>query len=154
VRLNRSFFVRRTEGGVMTKSLALTLAVFLGAAAIHASADWPQWQRPDRNRISKELSDQAGYASAIAADVQGVRTYMTLTANAGVGVRASDGKLMFRFPRSVMAGCMCAIRTRCSSTTSRPPHDEATGRRHQRGPLSAGAAGNLTRRRDLAETRT
>lgn len=48
---------------------------------------------------SKELSDEAGYSSAIVADVQGVRTYMTLTAEAGVGVRASDGKLMWRHTR-------------------------------------------------------
>jgi outer membrane protein assembly factor BamB len=46
---------------------------------------------------SKELSDQAGYSSIVAADVQGVRTYMTMTADAGVGVRASDGKLMWRY---------------------------------------------------------
>jgi hypothetical protein len=49
---------------------------------------------------AKELSDEAGYSSIIAADVQGVRTYMTFTATAGVGVRASDGKLMFRYPRA------------------------------------------------------
>jgi len=49
---------------------------------------------------TKELSDSAGYSSVIAADVQGVRTYMTFTSAAGVGVRASDGKLMFRYPRS------------------------------------------------------
>jgi len=47
---------------------------------------------------SKELSEAAGYSSAIVADVGGVRTYMTFTAGAGVGVRASDGKLMFRYP--------------------------------------------------------
>ena len=47
---------------------------------------------------AKELSDPAGYSSIVAADVQGVRTYMTFTATAGVGVRASDGKLMFRYP--------------------------------------------------------
>ena len=47
---------------------------------------------------SKELSDEAGYASPIAADVQGVRVIMTLTGEAGVGVRASDGKLMWRHP--------------------------------------------------------
>jgi outer membrane protein assembly factor BamB len=47
---------------------------------------------------AKELSDPAGYSSIIAADVQGVRTYMTFTATAGVGVRASDGKLMFSYP--------------------------------------------------------
>ena len=48
---------------------------------------------------SKELSDEPGYASAIAADVQGVRTIMTLTGEAAVGVRASDGRLMWRYPR-------------------------------------------------------
>ena len=46
--------------------------------------------------VAKELSDEAGYASAIVADVQGVRTVMTFTAEAGIGVRASDGKLMWR----------------------------------------------------------
>ena len=49
---------------------------------------------------SKELSDTAGYSSIVAADVQGVRTYMTFTASAGVGVRASDGKVMFRYPKA------------------------------------------------------
>ena len=45
---------------------------------------------------SRDLSDEAGYASAIVADVQGVRTIITYTAEAGVGVRMSDGKLMWR----------------------------------------------------------
>jgi outer membrane protein assembly factor BamB len=48
---------------------------------------------------TRELHDEAGYASAIAADVGGVRTIMTLTGEAGVGVRASDGKLMWRYQR-------------------------------------------------------
>lgn len=47
---------------------------------------------------SKGLSDQAGYGSAIVADVGGVRTLMTFTSEAGVGVRASDGKLMWKYP--------------------------------------------------------
>jgi hypothetical protein len=46
---------------------------------------------------SQELDDEAGYSSPIVADVHGVRTYMTLTSGAGVGVRASDGKLMWRY---------------------------------------------------------
>ena len=46
---------------------------------------------------SQGLSDKAGYSSVIAADVQGVRTLMTITANAGVGIRASDGKLMWKY---------------------------------------------------------
>lgn len=49
---------------------------------------------------SKDLSDPAGYSSPIVADVGGVRTYMTFTAAAGVGVRASDGKLMFSYPNA------------------------------------------------------
>jgi outer membrane protein assembly factor BamB len=49
---------------------------------------------------TKELSDPAGYSSPIVADVQGVRSYMTFTAGAGVGVRASDGKLMWRYDRA------------------------------------------------------
>lgn len=49
---------------------------------------------------ASDLSDPAGYSSAIVADVQGVRTYLTFTAAAGVGVRASDGKLMFRYERA------------------------------------------------------
>jgi outer membrane protein assembly factor BamB len=49
---------------------------------------------------ASDLSDPAGYSSAIVADVQGVRTYLTFTAGAGVGVRASDGKLMFRYDRA------------------------------------------------------
>ena len=46
---------------------------------------------------SKELSDPAGYSSCIATDVGGVRCIATLTGRAGVGVRASDGKLMWRY---------------------------------------------------------
>jgi hypothetical protein len=49
---------------------------------------------------AKELSAPAGYSSPIAADVQGVRMYLTFTANAGVGVRASDGKLLFSYDRA------------------------------------------------------
>jgi outer membrane protein assembly factor BamB len=49
---------------------------------------------------AKELNDPAGYSSAIVADIGGVRTYLTFTSAAGVGVRASDGKLMFRYARA------------------------------------------------------
>jgi outer membrane protein assembly factor BamB len=48
---------------------------------------------------AKELSDQAGYSSIIAADVGGVRSYMTFTSTAAIGVRASDGKLMWSYPK-------------------------------------------------------
>ena len=61
----------------------------------------PAWRRSTDDRqdvwTTKDMSEDAGYASPIVADVQGVRTIMTLTADAGVGVRASDGKLMWRY---------------------------------------------------------
>ena len=46
---------------------------------------------------SKDLNDGAGYSSCVVEDIQGIRTIMTITAKAGVGVRASDGKLMWRY---------------------------------------------------------
>jgi outer membrane protein assembly factor BamB len=49
--------------------------------------------------VATELSDEAGYASPVAATVQGVRAIVTLTGQAGVGVRASDGRLMWRYTR-------------------------------------------------------
>jgi outer membrane protein assembly factor BamB len=48
---------------------------------------------------TKELSDDAGYASAVVVEVDGVRAYTTFTSSAAVGVRASDGKLMWRYPQ-------------------------------------------------------
>ena len=50
--------------------------------------------------IASELSDPAAYSSCIVADVQGVRTLMTLTSQSGVGVRAKDGKLMWRYTKA------------------------------------------------------
>jgi outer membrane protein assembly factor BamB len=46
---------------------------------------------------ARELDDEAAYVSAVAADVGGVRTIMTMTAESAIGVRASDGKLMWRY---------------------------------------------------------
>ena len=48
---------------------------------------------------TKELSDEAGYSSCIVSDIGGVRTIIGFTGRAGVGVRASDGKLMWRYER-------------------------------------------------------
>jgi outer membrane protein assembly factor BamB len=48
---------------------------------------------------TNELSDEAGYSSCLAVDIQGVRTIVGFTGNAGVGVRAADGKLMWRYEK-------------------------------------------------------
>jgi outer membrane protein assembly factor BamB len=54
-----------------------------------------------------QLSDEAGYASCVIADVHNVRTIMNLTADAGVGVRASDGKLMWRYEKAANGTANC-----------------------------------------------
>ncbi|MGE0128770.1 MAG: PQQ-binding-like beta-propeller repeat protein [Blastocatellales bacterium] len=59
----------------------------------------------------KDLSEEAGYSSAIAADVGGVRTIMNFTSRTAVGVRANDGKLMWRHssPANGTANCTTPI---------------------------------------------
>jgi outer membrane protein assembly factor BamB len=57
---------------------------------------------------TKDLSDDAGYSSCIAADIQGVHTIIGFTARAGVGVRASDGKLMWRYEPASNRTANCA----------------------------------------------
>jgi outer membrane protein assembly factor BamB len=49
---------------------------------------------------TKELTTQAGYASNIIAEVGGVRSYVNFTSTAAVGVRASDGKLMWSYNKA------------------------------------------------------
>jgi outer membrane protein assembly factor BamB len=49
---------------------------------------------------AKELNDEAGYASLVVVDVQGIRAYTTFLASAAVGVRASDGKVMWKYPQA------------------------------------------------------
>ncbi len=58
-----------------------------------------------------DLSDPAGYSSAVAADVGGVRCYMNFTSKAGVGVRASDGKLLWSYanPANRVANCTTPV---------------------------------------------
>ena len=60
---------------------------------------------------SKDLSDKAAYSSCIAADVGGVRTIMNFTSKAAVGVRANDGKLMWRYDKVAngVANCTTPI---------------------------------------------
>ena len=48
---------------------------------------------------SQDLSDDAGYSSCVLGEVGGVQVVVNLTARAGVGVRAADGKLMWRYDK-------------------------------------------------------
>lgn len=56
---------------------------------------------------TSDLSDGAAYSSCIAANVGGVRTIMNFTARSAVGVRASDGKLMWRYDRAANGTANC-----------------------------------------------
>jgi outer membrane protein assembly factor BamB len=56
---------------------------------------------------ARELTDEAGYASCIVADVGGVRTIMNLMSEAGVGVRANDGKLLWRYEKAANGTANC-----------------------------------------------
>src|SRR6185295_5022720 len=64
----------------------------IGVAALDKMTGKTVW-------TTQGLRDQSAYSSIIAADVQGVRTLMTFTATAAIGVRALDGKVMFRYPK-------------------------------------------------------
>lgn len=55
----------------------------------------------------KELSDEAGYSSCVIADVHKVPTIMNFTSAAGVGVRATDGKLMWRYEKAANRTANC-----------------------------------------------
>ncbi len=57
---------------------------------------------------AKDISEEAGYSSAIAADVGGVRTIMNFTSRSAVSVRASDGKLMWRNSSAANGTANCA----------------------------------------------
>jgi len=46
---------------------------------------------------ARELNDDAGYASAVVVEAEGVRAYTTFMASEAVGVRASDGKVLWRY---------------------------------------------------------
>lgn len=46
---------------------------------------------------TKDLSDPAAYSSAVIAELHGVRTIMQVTSRAAVGVRADDGRLLWRY---------------------------------------------------------
>ncbi len=49
--------------------------------------------------IWKSESDEPGYSSPVIAQVGGVKQYVLLTGEAGIGLRASDGKLLWRYSK-------------------------------------------------------
>jgi outer membrane protein assembly factor BamB len=60
-----------------------------GAVALDAKTGDTVWR-------CRDLTDDAGYSSFVVAEVGGVRQYVTQTSVKGIGVRANDGKLLWR----------------------------------------------------------
>lgn len=60
---------------------------------------------------SKDFSDEAAYSSPIVVDVGGVRTILNFTSQSAIGVRANDGKLMWRHnsPANGTANCTTPV---------------------------------------------
>lgn len=58
--------------------------------------------------VTQDLSEEAAYSSPIIVDVSGIRTILNFTSQAAVGIRASDGKLMFRYERAANGTANCA----------------------------------------------
>ena len=55
--------------------------------------------KADGALVWKAGSDQAGYASAVVADIGGVRQIITLTGEAALGVRADNGQVLWRYTK-------------------------------------------------------
>ena len=53
--------------------------------------------KADGALVWKTADDEAGYSSAVISNGGGVKQYVLLTGEAGIGVRASDGKLLWRY---------------------------------------------------------
>jgi len=58
--------------------------------------------------VTGDLSDEAAYSSPILVEVGGIRTILNFTSQGAVGVRAADGKLMFRYDRAANGTANCA----------------------------------------------
>lgn len=59
-----------------------------GVVAFHKATGKVLW---------KSQSDEAGYSSAVPAEVGGVRMYVVLTGEAAIGLRAENGELLWRY---------------------------------------------------------
>ncbi|MEZ5366688.1 MAG: PQQ-binding-like beta-propeller repeat protein [Bryobacterales bacterium] len=53
----------------------------------------------DGSLIWKSESDEAGYSSAVIAEVGGIRMYVMLTGEAAIGLRADTGELLWRYAK-------------------------------------------------------
>lgn len=53
----------------------------------------------DGTVIWRSQSDRAGYSSAVSANMAGIHQYVLLTGSAAVGLRASDGRLLWRYEK-------------------------------------------------------
>ena len=55
--------------------------------------------KSDGGLIWKSQSDEPGYSSPVVAEIGGLRTYVLLTGEAAIGLRADNGELLWRYPQ-------------------------------------------------------
>ena len=91
------FGVRNIKWGISESPLIDGHRVIVNPGAREASV--VALDKKNGNTIWKSPGDRAGYSSPVVADVAGVRHYIVLTGGGAVGVRASDGEVLWRYDR-------------------------------------------------------
>ena len=94
--LNR-FGGRNTSWGISESPLVDRKRVIVNAGGSGASV--VALDKKNGNLIWKSQSDEAGYSSAVAAQAGGLSHYIVLTGEAAVGLRADNGRLLWRYER-------------------------------------------------------
>ena len=95
--LLRRFNARNINWGISESPLVDGRRVVVNAGGGGASI--VAIDKSNGNVIWKSLDDEAGYSSAIVIEAGGVRQYVLLTGEAAVGVRADNGKPLWRYGR-------------------------------------------------------
>ena len=95
--LLKRFGGRNTSWGISESPLVDGNRVIVNAGGSGASV--VALDKKNGNLIWKSQSDEAGYSSAVAAQAGGISHYIVLTGEAAVGLRADNGRLLWRYER-------------------------------------------------------
>ena len=95
--LLKRFGGRNTSWGISESPLVDGKKIVVNAGGSGASV--VALDKKNGNLIWKSQSDEAGYSSAVAAQAGGISHYIVLTGEAAVGLRADNGRLLWRYER-------------------------------------------------------
>ncbi|MGH9323438.1 MAG: PQQ-binding-like beta-propeller repeat protein [Vicinamibacteria bacterium] len=97
VNLLERFSARNINWGISESPLVLEDRVLVNAGARNASI--VALDKKDGSTLWASESDEAGYSSAVVAEIQGVRQAVFFTAERALGVRVDDGSLLWSYRR-------------------------------------------------------